>query len=342
MIYFHNSFCISPQPVDLNELQLSTHNWLTVMEPSYANIPRGVLRRMGKAVRIGVGAALPLLENEQKLAGIIVGTSNGGMEDCIRFLNQVIEYKEGNLTPTNFVQSTTNAIAGQIGMMTTNTDYNATHVHRGLAFENALLDASFISAENREKSIIVGGVDEISTYNYNIDFLAGQYKKEALTNQELYSSFTEGSLAGEGAAMFLVNQKEEGATMKLEALRTIHSTDPEDVKAVLSEIADDFKIDAVMSGENGDIRLQHFYNNVETSFPQASVWRFKHLSGEYPTATSFALWVAMSILSTGKIPALVDVKRSKSALSDQHQTILFYNTYMGLQHSFMVVRGVKK
>ena len=101
-----------------------------------------ILRRMGKAVRIGVGAALPLLDGSSNPDGILIGSANGGMEDCIKFLNQVMEYDEGRLTPTNFVQSTPNAIAAQIGLATLNKGYNITHVHRGLAFENALLDAS--------------------------------------------------------------------------------------------------------------------------------------------------------------------------------------------------------
>ena len=62
------------------------------------------------------------------------------MEDCIKFLNQIIDYEEGLLTPGNFVQSTPNAIAAQLGLMTANKGYNITHVHRGLSFENALLD----------------------------------------------------------------------------------------------------------------------------------------------------------------------------------------------------------
>lgn len=339
MMYFHKSSCISPQG-NLESLEKSEDNWLVAKEPSYENIPRGVLRRMGKAVRIGVGAALPLIEKEPNLGGIILGTANGGMEDCIRFLNQIIEYDEGNLTPTNFVQSTTNAIAGQIGLMATNTAYNATHVHRGLAFENALLDASFISAENPEQRILVGGVDEISTYNYNIDFLAGWYKKEELDNTQLYRSKIEGSLAGEGSAMFVVSLSAENAVMKLEALRTIHSTDFADLNTIIDELKSSYKITTILSGENGDSRITPFYENIESSLPDASVWRYKHLSGEYPTSTSFALWLAMKAFEEGEVSSLIDVKRGDKALPERQSCILIYNSYHGNQHGFMVVSEV--
>jgi hypothetical protein len=45
---------------------------------------------------------------------MIIATANGGMEDCVKFLNQIIEYNEGLLTPANFVQSTSNAAAARL------------------------------------------------------------------------------------------------------------------------------------------------------------------------------------------------------------------------------------
>src|SRR5947199_9689893 len=113
---------------------------LYIKEPEYPGIPPGVKRRMGKSVRMAVGAALPVLEKFPKPDGIIIATANGGMEDCIKFLNQIIEFNEGLLTPGSFVQSTSNAAAAQIALLTKNHHYNITHVHRGLAFESALMD----------------------------------------------------------------------------------------------------------------------------------------------------------------------------------------------------------
>ena len=119
-MYIHKSTCISPQQtffdVDLVKLNLSINNILNVVEPKYEDIPLNILRRMGKAVRMGVGAALPLIKDSKNIDGIIIGTANGGMEDCIKFLNQIVQFEEGRLTPTNFVQSTPNAIAAQIGL----------------------------------------------------------------------------------------------------------------------------------------------------------------------------------------------------------------------------------
>ncbi|HKR03926.1 MAG TPA: beta-ketoacyl synthase chain length factor, partial [Bacteroidia bacterium] len=183
-MYIHKSVCISPQhtfpEINLQEVLASADNKLTAIESKYENIPLSTLRRMGKAVRMGVGAGMNLVKDYPHLDGIIIGTANGGMEDCIKFLNQIIDYDEGTLTPKNFVQSTTNAIAAQISLTAQNTGYNITHVHRGLAFENALLDAFMLMKENPESVYLLGGGDEISTYNFNIDNLAGSYKKEII------------------------------------------------------------------------------------------------------------------------------------------------------------------
>src|SRR5690606_39795759 len=83
---------------------------------------------------------------------------------------------------------TPNAIAAQIGLLSKNKGYNITHVHRGLAFENALLDAMMTINENPAKNYLLGAVDEISAYNYNIDLLDGCFKKENITNADLYDT----------------------------------------------------------------------------------------------------------------------------------------------------------
>ncbi len=87
--------------------------------------------------------------------------------------------------PANFVQSTSNAAAAQIALVTKNHNYNITHVHRGLAFENALMDAVMLLKENPDAGYLLGCTDEISAYNYNIDRLAGWFRDEPVLNTEL-------------------------------------------------------------------------------------------------------------------------------------------------------------
>lgn len=338
VMYIHQLNAIWPQTTagnpGLNTLSVSSNNQLKALDPVYTGIPPGTLRRMGKAVRMGIGAAMPLI-NEHPIDGIIIGTANGGMEDCIKFLNQIIDYDEGLLTPGNFVQSTPNAIAAQMGLLKSNKGYNITHVHRGLAFENALLDAMMTLTEQKDHQYLLGAVDEISAYNYNIDFLDGCFKKESVLSSELYSVLSAGTIAGEGAAMFLVNNNAEQAVAKVNAVQTFHTTEETEVKDRLhqfiqQQIPPDQKTDLLITGENGDDRLLKYYSAAESLFDDyTTVARFKHLCGEFSTASAIALWLSCS-LSTFP-PHMISKQGNSSGL----QHIIIYNNYRGRQHGFI-------
>ncbi len=339
MFYIHKSYCISPQQtfidVDWNVLHEYNDNKLQVIEPAYENIARNVLRRMGKSVRIGVGTAFPLINEIESISGVIIATATTGKEDSFAFLKQVMDYEEGLLTPTNFVQSTSNAIAAQIAMLSKNKCYNITHVHKGLAFENALLDAAMQVKENPYHHYLLGGVDELSHDDFNLNNLAGWYKKEIISNKDLYHSNSQGSLAGEGAAMFLINDQQENAIAKIVAIRTLFGTDEKELKLQLKGLVADKKIDIFISGENGDNRFQYFYNACQSVLDvDVEIVRFKHLCGEYPTATAFAVFLACDILKCQHIPNPVIKKTTgKTSLGN----ILIYNNYQGEQHSFILV-----
>ncbi len=347
MAYFHLPVCLSPQnsfpEVDLTNIRESKNNLLEVIEPPFPGIPPAARRRMGKSVRMAVGAALPILEKFSQPDGIVIATANGGMEDCIKFLNQIIEYKEGLLTPANFVQSTSNAGAAQIALVTKNHNYNITHVHRGLAFENALIDVMMLLKENNDAGYLLGSTDEISAYNYNIDRLDGWFRDEPILNTKLFESAVKGTIAGEGAFMVWMNNKEEDAIAELIAVKTIHSIDPNIVKKTQEKfLSENFMSgewpDLLLSGENGDERLLPYYNIVESFMDKSvSVARFKHFCGEYCTASSFACWLSMQILETGEIPHLLIKKRGDTK---NVRKILIYNNYRGAQHSFILVSTV--
>jgi hypothetical protein len=346
MFYIHQSKCISPQDLflnaDLDQLNESVDNQLKVIEPVYEGIPFPILRRMGKAVRIGVGAALPLISQSDKLNGIVVGTANGGMEDCIKFLNQIIEYEEGTLTPTNFVQSTTNAIASQLALLSSNKGYNITHVHRGLSFENAIIDVDMLLKEQPGNAYLLGGVDEISTYNYNIDLL-GAWFKDKISNKELYFRNTAGTIAGEGSAMFIVNRLKENARAKLEAISIFHSEDETLIADRLqhflkTNLAEGEKIDLVLSGENGDSRYLKNYTSCETvAGAHAVIARYKHMTGEYATSTAVALWLACHFLQNPHVPAHMIKKQGSEK---EFKKILIYNNFKGVQNSLILVSAV--
>ncbi|PBQ31187.1 hypothetical protein CNR22_05210 [Sphingobacteriaceae bacterium] len=343
MLYIHHTSCISAQStfkdLDLETLHESHENKLKAIEPVYEGIPPNILRRMGKAVKITVGAALPLVNKTYKLDGIIIGTANGGMEDCIKFMNQIIEYNEGLLTPANFVQSTPNGLAAQLGLLKQNKGYNITHVHRGHSFENAIIDAKLLLEEYPHNVYLLGAADEISSYNFNVDFLGGWYKKETVSNKDLYTVDSPASIAGEGATMFIVSADKKDAVAELKAIHTLHSTDARyvntELKSFLQEHLKGESPDMLITGENGDNRFTHFYEDAEKLMhEETTILRFKHMSGEYPTASGQAVWLACQILQGQAIPKHT-IK--KEGTGNNFKNILIYNNYKGLQHSFMLL-----
>lgn len=337
-MYIHEYICVSPQhtfeEVNLDLLELSQDGKMVAPDPAIKDVPAGMFRRMSKSVKMGVATGVPILK-KNKTDGIIIGTANGGMEDCIKFLNQIIEYDEGLLTPLAFVQSTSNAVAGQLSLLTKNQNYNTTHVHFGLAFENALLDAEMLLSENPVAQYLVGGVDEISSSNYHINVLSGWYDP-SIKNTELYEGDKPATIAGEGAAMFLVNNHPEHAIAKLSAIEMLHTTDLAIVTKRFKKILEDIgSNDTVfISGENGDMRYNAFYNACKNLLNDDTITiRFKHACGEYPTATSFAVWLACYLMAHHSLPSHF-IKGNRS-VSSEVKNIIIYNHYHGQQHSFI-------
>lgn len=343
-MYIKEVCAISPQltygsEFESGHFELHDKGILYAVEPSYLDfIPASLLRRMGKAVRMGIGAGLPLVKKYPDIEGIIIGTANGGLEDCIRFLNQIVDYEEGVLTPTSFVQSTPNAVAGQLALMGEKTGYNSTHTNGSLAFDNAMLDAQLV-LETAEKpmELLIGAVEEISDYNYNIDTLNRHYKSEAITNQELVQSTTPGSLCGEGATMFVVSNTAEQAIAEI--VDQLQVCFPE--KTELIHLVNDFltkngmnpkDVDVLLFGNSGDGRTDHWYNDLQQElFPDKQITTFKQFSGDYRTGSAFACYVAVKLLQGNQAIHGYDhlVKL---------RTILIYNQFGGERHGFILVR----
>lgn len=345
-MYIKEVRAISPQLTYGNEFekgdfQVYGEGILYAIEPSYLDfIPASLLRRMGKAVRMGIGAGLPLVKKYPGIEGVIIGTANGGLEDCIRFLNQIVDYEEGVLTPTNFVQSTPNAVAGQLALMGEKTGYNSTHTNGSLAFDNAMTDARLV-LENAEQpmELLVGAVEEISDYNYNIDTLNKHYKAEPVTNEELIRSTTDGSLCGEGATMFVVSNQAESAVAEIVDQFQICFPDREELVTLVAAFLagngiQPAEVDVLVFGSSGDGRTDFWYNDLQKQlFPGKGITPFKQFSGDYRTAIGFGCYLAVKILSGNHF--IYGLENAGSP-----KNILVYNQFAGERHGFFLLRAV--
>jgi 3-oxoacyl-[acyl-carrier-protein] synthase II len=322
-----------------------TDNVLKAIEPDYTTIidPK-LIRRMSHIIRMGVAAASECLKDadENNPDAIITATNYGCLEDTGIFLSRIIEQNEEMLSPTAFIQSTHNTVGAQIALMLKCHAYNNTFVHNGFSFESALLDGIMLLQENEATNVLACSIDEITTISYGILKRFGLYKRVPVSNLELFSSKTKGTIAGEGAACFLLASEPAAEDYaQLDGLTTFYK--PDDTTAIadhISKFLADQKvnmneIDLVIIGKNGDVKNDAIYDSLKDSvFNNKETINYKHLCGEYPTSSSFALWLAANIIKKGEVPAAIGQEISKT---NQLKRILIYNNYLNIYHSLLLI-----
>jgi 3-oxoacyl-(acyl-carrier-protein) synthase len=318
---------------------------LKVIEPDYKEyIDPKQIRRMSHIIKMGVAAAHNCLAqtNIDMPGAIITGTAYGCLEDTVTFLTRIIELEEEMLPPTAFIQSTHNTVAAQIALLLKCHNYNNTFVHKGISFESALLDATMLLKEQEADNILVGGCDEMTDASFTILTRLGLYKRWPLSNLELLNTKSNGSVGAEGTAFFLLTAQKSADNMaELVAARTFYKpkTIQDTEKRITAFLADNdlsiTDIDLVITGRNGDLRNDAIYDELNKSiFALSYIANFKHLSGEYPTVSSFALWLAANIIKRGTVPAITAENEIKNP---SPKKVLVYNHYQNNYHSLMLV-----
>jgi 3-oxoacyl-[acyl-carrier-protein] synthase II len=320
-------------------------NRLRCAEPDYRQlIDIKYIRRMSRIIKIGVAAALECLQEARLTSpdAIITGTAYGCLEDTGIFMKKLVENNEELLTPTAFIQSTHNTIGAQIALILSCHQYNNTFVHSGFSFETALLDAMLLLKENEASNVLVGAADEITDYSHAILSRFGLYKNKLRSNVDLYKDHSKGTIAGEGASFFVLsNQSSETDYAVLDAITTFYKplhtvAIKEYIKEFLEKNATSIEdIDLVINGRNGNAKEDEAYKNLSAGiFSDTMQISYKHLCGEYPTATSFALWAAANILKNNSLPVAFGNQKNPGK---NIKKILIYNHYMQVHHSLFLI-----
>ena len=149
--YINGTACISIQPTFLTHffqeeqsiaaLKVSPEEVYYAQEPSYKEyIAPNASRRMAKGVKMGIATATEALKeaNITNPDAILVGTGMGCVQDSEKFLTALLQNNEQHLTPTSFIQSTHNTVAGQIALNLQCKGLNFTYVNGAVSFESAL------------------------------------------------------------------------------------------------------------------------------------------------------------------------------------------------------------
>lgn len=244
-----------------------------------------LLRRMSKILRMGCAcgkAAINQAEVEH-LEAIIIGTGLGCLDDSEKFLSNVLTTPADSLlSPTSFIQSTHNTLAGQLSLLLKNHSYNMTHTQSSLSFEYALQDA-VLCLDEGNRNILLGAADE------EIDLLERFKSFDAFQNAQLTN----------GASFFVLDsQKTEQSIAQVSNVKTIGFFEDaeQEVTAYLSESqlsAQDIDLilyTSMNGSELGEEWLKPFNSGVKAM-------NISDYSGVYMTNSAFGMHWAADIVS---------------------------------------------
>ena len=319
-------------------------NVLPLQMPIYKDYLNPIAsRRMAKGVKNGsVAATIAMREAGLEMPdAIITGTGMGCIEDSDKFLKAIIDNKEEFLTPTSFIQSTHNTVAAQIALNLQCKAYNFTYVNAAVSFESALLDAKLQIDDQEANSVLIGGIDEMTDYTASLFKLAGFIKKDNEGQFPMLSSKTAGTIFGEGATFFaLQNEQKETTYARVKDVEIINEIEVAKVqeKAIIFLQNNGLTIedvDLLITGFNGDFSYQSYFDALtQHPFKNTPQVYYKHLSGEYNTASAFGLYVGANIMKSQQVPQILKYNLIEKAA---YKNILLYNQYRGIDHSFTLI-----
>lgn len=347
-VYINSASCISVQDT-LNENILqnltpeNTSNIIKAIEPNYKEfIPPAMIRRMSKTVKMSSVASHYALKEAgiEQPDAIIVGTGMGCSQDSEKFLKNVIDNHEEFLTPTFFIQSTHNTVAGQIALGLQCHAYNFTYVNTSSSLEFSLLDAQLQINDGEAENVLVGSTDEQTDRTMELYCLNNTIKKETELPANYLRSTTNGVIWGEGASFFVVGKnKTENSYAKLKNISISNKVELSKVQDFIQNFLTQNKlsahdIDAVILGFSGDADSDVYYTKAMNLFPDSSLLYYKHLSGEFNTASGFSTFMACHILKKQQIPEIMMINAKKK---ESVKNVLLYNHLTGNDHSLVLL-----
>lgn len=350
-VYINSAACISVQDT-LNEsfLQnLKPENSVQIVkaiEPNYKEfIPPAMSRRMSKTVKMSSVTSTKALKEAgiEKPDSIIVGTGMGCSQDSEKFLKNVLENNEEFLTPTFFIQSTHNTVAGQIALGLQCHGYNFTYVNSSSSLEFSMLDAKLQIIDGEANNVLVGSTDEQTNRTMELYKLNNTIKKEENLPVDYLNSTTKGVIWGEGSSFFVLGkEKTESSYAQLTAIQIINRIKLDETQQFIEDFLaknslKNNDIDVVILGFSGDAKSDVYYRKAMDLFQNSALLYYKHLSGEFNTASGFSMFMACHILKDLQIPEVMMINSLKK---EKIKNVLLYNHLGGNDHSLVLLEKI--
>ncbi len=273
-VFINSSVCISFQDSFLKENSTESLRPIgddaALHHPDYkAFVSPAQIRRMSNVLKMGVATGVEALRRagDAEADAIIVGTGLGCIQDTLKFVGAMYGSSEGTQSPTAFIQSTHNSIAGQLALLLGNRNYNMTHTQGNLSLAYALLDARLLLAEDDAQQVLVGAIDEMTVdEKAMITALAEKFHHTL-------------PVLGEGSAFFHVSTEPKAQTVaQVGRIEMVHDGQHDRLKELF--------IDA-------DLILTNSSNALGVA-PNVC---YTDLCGEYFTAQGFGMWLAIEYIN---------------------------------------------
>lgn len=296
-------------------------DWKTVQLPQIdpSILPSGATRRMSKALKMSIWTSHQAIQQAQetKIDAIIVGTGKGCLIDSDKFLENLVSNQETYLTPTAFIQSTHNTVAGQIALQLKNHAYNMTFSQGRSSFESAILDAHMHITVDGKSTILVGGVDEISE---NSATIIDTYTNTSESPRSEYSS-------AEGVGFFILSCKKSDKSIATITDITIYdSSSDRSIDIEINNFITKNKLTStaidliIMAADSDDITG----TNIPKTCTTTATITYQYQSGRYDTDSTFALHLGASVLYNQTIPDNYSPTRT---VDKSYQHILILNIH---------------
>lgn len=313
-----------------------TMNALPVNYADY--LDAGNARRLSKAVKNAWCCAVEAIKDaqEQPISKIFTATAFGCLTDTILFLNKIKDFPEV-VSPTPFIQSTHNTVAGFVGLQLKLHGLNKTISQRNFSFEHGLLD-SLINTTTNENLLLIG-FDEITPELSWIAESMGLINPTENNSLTVSESNINSTFIGELYTAFVVsNEKNTSTKCCIKDIRTIH-TDAAKINEYICQMLSDNGlkpegIDIFINGSNGIKQYDMLYQTLSTElFSKSTLLHYKHLCGESFTASGYAVYLAANILHSQQIPSVMLVNESNKK---SYRNCLIYN-YFEDKHSLILL-----
>ncbi len=239
------------------------------------DLPPRALRRMKRLPRLTLALADAVLKAAaHPVDGIYLGTGWGPLSETWEFLDKLFGSNLEFSSPTDFVGSVHNAVAGQVAIWHKATGPNITATGGDTSFEQALLAAQ-LTLTNGDTVACVLGADE------------AHEKLSPLLDESVATGLAEGTVLSDGGAGLVVALGQGGPGIGLR---------------LLAPVADgDSDVERLVNAAGGAERVREFFGAILAGIPAARRTQGKSLLDRFLARTQFEGAVVDYRLQTGEL-----------------------------------------